>query len=141
MHIEVTDNPSPDDERFVVAQVRAFNLPFAEWDFKSLCVFARNNEGSIIGGLVGHTYWQYLYVGFLWVHEAHRKSGLGSKLMFEAESQAKSRGCKRAFLDTFSFQAFDFYRRLGYLEFGRLPGFSGKYDRLCMHKALDEEGV
>ena len=83
MRIEVTDNPSPDDEKFVVAQVRAFNLAFAERDFKSLCVFARDNEGNIIGGLV-HTYWQYLYVALLWVHEEKKRSGLGSKLMTEA---------------------------------------------------------
>src|SRR3954467_7974257 len=57
MRIEVTDNPSPDDEKFVVAQVRAFNLAFAERDFESLCVFARDNEGNIIGGLAS---WPHL---------------------------------------------------------------------------------
>jgi hypothetical protein len=30
-----------------------------------------------------------------------------------------------------------FYLKLGYAEFGRLPGFSGKYDRHYLHKRLD----
>jgi hypothetical protein len=42
------------------------------------------------------------------------------------------------FLDTLSFQALGFYQKLGYSEFGRLSGFSGKYDRIYLHKRLDE---
>lgn len=33
-----------------------------------------------------------------------------------AETEAKNRGCKYAFVDTFDFQAPDFYRKLGYKD-------------------------
>ena len=136
MSLEVTDSPREDDEAFVVAQTRAYNLGFAEKDFRSLCVFFRAPSGQIIAGLTGKTYWNYLEVSFLWVHEMHRKAGIASKLLEAAEVEAYRRGCRNALLDTFSFQALGFYQRLGYKEFGQLQGFAGKHVRHYLHKVL-----
>lgn len=138
MNIETTDIPSDEDEAFVVSQTRAFNEEFTKNDVRPLCAFARAADGSIIGGLTGKTYWNYLDVAFLWVDEAHRGAGVGRDLTLAAEAEAKRRGCKHSLLDTFSFQALDFYRRLGYEEFGRLPGFSGHHVRHYMTKDLAE---
>jgi len=74
MRLEVTDSPRETDEAFVIAQVHAYNATFAAKDTRSLCVFAHDDEGSIIGGLTGRTNWQYLEVLFLWVHEEHRNT-------------------------------------------------------------------
>jgi ribosomal protein S18 acetylase RimI-like enzyme len=137
MRIEVTDMPCKDDEAFVIAQARAYNSAFTENDHQSLCVFARDDVGNIIGGLTGRTYWQYLDIAFLWVDGKYRGEGYATKLMKAAEAEARERGCERVFLDTLSFQALGFYLKLGYTEFGRLPGFSGKYDRHYLHKRLD----
>jgi GNAT superfamily N-acetyltransferase len=136
MRIEVTATPSQADEDFVMAGTRAYNSAFAAADGKSLCVFARDDEGNIVGGITARTYWNYLDIKFLWVNEQHRKSGLGSKIMQAAEAEALRRGCTGAFLDTFSFQARGFYERLGYTEFGHLSGFNGKFERHFMQKAL-----
>jgi ribosomal protein S18 acetylase RimI-like enzyme len=62
---------------------------------------------------------------------------LGSKLMDAAEKEARARGCERVMLDTLSFQALGFYKKLRYAEFGRLIGFSGKHDRHYLYKRLD----
>ena len=136
MKIEITAEPTQADEEFVMAGTRSYNRAFADVDGKALCVFARDADGSIVGGVTGRTYWQYLDIKFLWVHEQHRKEGLGSKIMLAAETEARRRGCTGAFLDTFSFQARGFYERLGYTEFGRLSGFSGKHERHFMQKSL-----
>jgi ribosomal protein S18 acetylase RimI-like enzyme len=136
MKIEVTASPLEQDEAFVVAQTRAFNSVFMPDDVQALCVFARDASGNIVGGLTGKTYWNYLDISFLWVHEAHRGAGHATALMSAAESEARSRGCFNVFLDTFSFQALCFYRKLGYSEFGRLSGFAGSHDRHYLHKAL-----
>jgi predicted GNAT family acetyltransferase len=64
----------------------------------------------------------------------YRERGLASDLMVVAESEALERGCKHAFLDTFSFKALGFYKKLGYAEFGRLCGFSGQYERHFLKK-------
>jgi len=137
LEIEVTDAPRPGDETFVIEQTRAYNRRFTQRDVRSLCVFAREPDGSIVGGLSGMTYWQYLEVSYLWVSDAHRGCGYATKLMAAAESEARARGCRHAHVDTFSFQALGFYLRMGYREFGRLSGFAGKYDRHFLHKDLD----
>lgn len=136
MQIEVTDSPAENDAAFIVAQTRAFNAAFTHTDVKHLCVFARGTDGDIVGGLTGKTYWEYLEVSFLWVHESQRGLGYGTRLLKAAEAEAKARGCGHILLDTFSFQAPDFYTKLGFKEFGRLSGFSGQYDRHYLHKRL-----
>jgi GNAT superfamily N-acetyltransferase len=70
------------------------------------------------------------------VLEKQRGQGHASKLMQAAEAEARARGCKHALLDTFSFQALGFYKKLGYVEFGRLSGFSGRHDRHYLYKSL-----
>jgi ribosomal protein S18 acetylase RimI-like enzyme len=137
MIFEVTDTPEPEDEVFVANQTHAYNATFIAKDVRRLCVFARTEDGTIIGGLTGKTYWLYLEVAFLWVSELHRHAGHGSKLMLAAEAEARQRGCKHALLDTYSFQALGFYQKLGYREFGRLADFGGKHERYYMHKEIE----
>src|SRR6202453_937320 len=97
MRLEVTDTPLECDEAFVIAQTRAYNATFAETDVRSLCVFARDHNAAIIGGLTGRTYWRYLDIAFLWVDEKYRGRGLATKLMNAAESEARNRGCQDFF--------------------------------------------
>jgi ribosomal protein S18 acetylase RimI-like enzyme len=138
MKIEVTDAQNEHDDAFVVSQLRAYNAAFTVKDFKLLRVFARDADGNVVGGLLADTYWQYLEVHVVWVSEAHRNAGHASQLLNAAENEARQRGCKHAFLDTFSFQARGFYEKLGYSEFGRLEEFSGKHERHYLHKRLDD---
>jgi GNAT superfamily N-acetyltransferase len=130
MKIEVTDVRNEADDAFVAAQLSAYNAEFVTRDFRVLRVFARDADGSVIGGLLADTYWQYLEIHKLWVSDA-------SRLLEAAEAEARRRGCKQAFLDTFSFQAPGFYQKLGYREFGRLEEFGGEHSRYYLHKRLD----
>ena len=136
MKMEVTDTPLEQDEAFIIAKTRTYNASFVENDVRSLCVFVRDNNEALIGGLTGRTYWRYLDIAFLWVNEGQRGRGLATQLMQAAESEARNRGCENVFLDTLSFQALGFYLKLGYTEFGRLSGFGGKHDRYWLRKSL-----
>jgi ribosomal protein S18 acetylase RimI-like enzyme len=136
MRLEVTDSPRREDRDFVIERTREFNRRFTVRDVRELCVFAREEDGTIAGGLTGMTFWQYLEVSYLWVGEAHRGAGLASQLVAAAEAEAVSRGCRHASVDTFSFQALGFYLRQGYREFGRLEGYSGEHSRHFLHKPL-----
>ncbi len=127
MSIEITDNPSSEDEAFVISQTRSYNAAFTTRDIRPLGVFIRNEHGAIVGGLTGKTYWRYLDVAYLWVDKEHRRRGLGTKLMTAALEEARQRGCSHALLDTYSFQALGFYQKLGFHEFGRLEGFSDNH--------------
>lgn len=141
MNLEVTESPTSADEELIAAQVRAHNRAHTEAVFRTLCVFARADDGTIIGGLTGKTYWDYLDVYFLWVAPEHRGTGLGSKILAAAELEAIQRGCKHAVLNTFSFQAPDFYPKVGYEEVGVLHGYRGIdkfHDRYFLHKLLGD---
>ncbi|WP_408246655.1 GNAT family N-acetyltransferase [Paraburkholderia phytofirmans] len=76
MRVELTDTPDERDEAFVIAQTRAYNAVFTDEDVQSLCVFIRDDEQRSVGGVTAKTYWEYLEIQFLWVHEDHRDGGL-----------------------------------------------------------------
>src|ERR1700741_3355746 len=116
---------APDaDVQFVyeslVAHTRR-HAPDPAWSYVRL--FLRDDEGAIKGGLLGDIYFGWLYVSILWVDEAHRREGWGRRLLAAAEEQAIERGCHGAWLDTFSFQAPEYYQPLGYELFGSLEDY------------------
>ncbi|MFE1011639.1 GNAT family N-acetyltransferase [Streptomyces sp. NPDC058794] len=73
------------------------------------------SSGTLAGGLVGHTWATWLHVTYLWVDTPHRGTGLGSALLTGAERTARDeRRCAAARVETWDFQAPDFYRKQGY---------------------------
>jgi GNAT superfamily N-acetyltransferase len=119
--LAVEDEPAEADVEVLPHQLEAFNEQ--QWPqhppWKPLGVFVRD-EKEIVAGLAGETYCGWLFVRYLWVSDALRGRGVGRELMARAEARAHERGCHSAWLDTYSFQAPGFYRKLGYEEFGRL---------------------
>ena len=93
-------------------------------------------DGNIIGGIIGGTYWGWMYVDILWVHEDHRGKGIGTKLLTEAETEAKARGCHHVHLDTMSWQAPDFYKKQGYSILGIIYDIPDGYKKYLLMKAL-----
>jgi ribosomal protein S18 acetylase RimI-like enzyme len=93
-------------------------------------------NGNVIGGILGGTYWGWLYVDILWVHEHHRGKGIGTKLLSEAEAEAIRRGCHHVHLDTMSWQAPDFYKKYGYEVIGVLPDIRSGNQKYLLIKAL-----
>ena len=89
---------------------------------RSLSVEARLDNGELIGGLTGWTWGTCAGVEMLWVDEPYRRDGWGARLMTAAEDEARARGCVQVLVSSFTFQAPDFYRRLGYVEFARSAG-------------------
>ena len=83
---------------------------------KDIGIFVEDEKGTRVAGLIGETHGNWLEVEYLWVSEALRGQHIGTKLMRKAEKIAINRGCKFAALNTFSFQAPDFYVKLGYKE-------------------------
>lgn len=97
----------------------------------------KNDEGKIIAGINSRMYcWNCLYIDSLWVHKDYRKEKLGTKLIKEIEKVSKSKGCRLIHLDTFDFQAKDFYLKLGYEIFGVLDECPENHKRYFMKKVL-----
>src|SRR5690242_13454895 len=78
------------------------------------------NSGRILGGLVATTRNKWLRISIMAVAPSHRGQGLGSLLVRKAEALARGRGCRYAYVDTMSYQAPAFYRKLGYRQTGTL---------------------
>lgn len=97
----------------------------------------KGEDGDIIAGINSVLYcWNCLYIDVLWVKVEFRKYGYGSALLNEVEKIAKEKGCKLIHLDTFDFQAKDFYIKHGYEVFGVLEDCPEEHKRYYMKKSL-----
>lgn len=101
-----------------------------------LWVIQRDDRGDVVGGLQGHTIWNWLVISMLWVRDDSRYQGIGSKLLADGENAARDRGCTRSQLVTMSFQAPEFYKRFGYSEAGRIADFPPGHSYHWMIKEL-----
>lgn len=125
------------DREFLADNIDKFNRSRIGYDdYKPLNYFLRDENGVIVGGLLAETLWQWLHIDILWLEEKYRNQGLGRKLMLAAEQKAIERGCRFAFLDTWEFQAKEFYLKLGYEVFGELPNFPHGFSRYYLKKTL-----
>lgn len=90
--------------------------------YRRTVLTARDAKKKLLGGLILESYWRESYVELLWLSAKSRGSGLGSRLIKEAERRAKRRGSYLIHLNTFSFQAPGFYEKQGYQRFGGMSG-------------------
>ena len=117
MNFEITDRIDETDQKVIYEGLLKYNLERLEDKSpKDLGIYARDTAGNIVAGLTGATHGNWLTVKFLWVSELLRGQNIGSEILMQAEQTARERGCKYAFLDTFSFQAPLFYQKHGYQE-------------------------
>ena len=106
------------------------------WSPQPLILALRESAGTVVGGLIGDTNLGWLYVDTLAVVEDLRGQSWGSRLLARAEAIAIERGCRHAWLNTFSFQARPFYERHGYVAFGELEDFPPGQSRIFLRKDL-----
>ena len=93
-------------------------------------------SGNTVGGLTARIAYSRMFVELLYLPETFRGQGLGAELLGKAEDVARDAGCTGIWLDTFSFQAPDFYKKLGYAEFGTLADYPPGFTRHYLHKTL-----
>ncbi|MBB6434032.1 GNAT family N-acetyltransferase [Streptomyces candidus] len=106
------------------------------YDEQELSVRVTDDRGELVGGLTGSTWGGLCSVDMLWVREDARHAGWGRTLMRAAEEEALRRGCEGVAVSSFTFQAPDFYRGLGYAETGRTPGIPGGNEDVHLFKRL-----
>jgi GNAT superfamily N-acetyltransferase len=121
LRISIEPHASESLRQHVRDHLDTFNVAvtgFAE--YHAVSIFLRDEYDEVLGGLLGALWGDWLHVAFLWVAEPLRGRGHGRQLLEAAEGYAVERGCTRAWLTTFSFQAPGFYPKLGYESFGVL---------------------
>jgi len=135
--LALTDVADDDTRQAILAPLQAYNAAqVGHHGGKPLVLTVRDAAGRIVGGLWGFTGFEWLFTQLLVVPEDARGRGLGSELMRRAESEARARGCRGAWLDTFDFQARGFYEKLGYAVFGELDDYPTGHKRFFLRKVL-----
>ncbi len=133
--VHETDSPAEADLAAVDEGLEGHNQVAAPLsDVKSLAALARDARGALVGGAVGRTWGACCELQQLWVAPAHRKAGVGSRLLEAFEARARTRGCTVFYLTTLSFQAPDFYRRHGYAVLASIDGYPDGIVKFLMHK-------
>ncbi|HAT2049519.1 TPA: GNAT family N-acetyltransferase [Legionella pneumophila] len=98
-------------------------------------VIKENNE--VVAGINAKMYmWGILFIDILFIAESHRKKQLGTYLLCKVEDEAKKAGATLVHLDTFDFQAKDFYLKHGYEIFGVLDNCPPGHQRFYLKKTL-----
>ena len=135
--LSVEESPEAGDLAVLSEGLREYNRKSGgPSGFQRLAILLRDEQGTVVGGIVGGSYWGWLHIDTLWVREDHRGVGHGSALLQAAEAEGRARGCHGIYLDTFSFQAPEFYRRHGFTEHGRLEGFPPGQSQFFLSRRL-----
>ena len=135
--MRIDSDVSAEDQAAVEAGLRAFNeVRLGPKNEQPVKFVVRDDTGRVVGGVLGYTRWKWMYIATLWVDDAARGQGFGTKLMDAAESLARSRGCTDVSLDTFEYQAKPFYEKRGYTLFGTLEGYPPGYRQFYLTKSL-----
>lgn len=117
MKFKITDKIKKQDEEIIFKGLLEYNLDRIEdKNPRDLGVYLQDEKGEMFAGLIGNTHGNWLTIKYLWVDEKSRGQSIGRQILEKAEEIAKERGCMYVFLDTFSFQAPEFYKKYGYIE-------------------------
>jgi N-acetylglutamate synthase-like GNAT family acetyltransferase len=129
----VENNPPATDDKVLRNGIVDFNSQIINEKATHFSVFAKDGPKVIGGALI----WQHsdaLYIDVLWCNEKYRKKGIGTKIITMIDDVAKNKGLPKIFVDTYDFQAQDFYKKHGFYCIGTIPKYLKDYDRIFMRK-------
>ena len=125
--MEIRIDKNDDIESTVKLNLHKYNQQNCEY-IKNNSSFAHNYKQNInfgifeddkcYGGAVGQILFGWYNLSDFWIDEKVRKLGYGSKIIKCIEHIAKENNCLGVRIDTWNFQAPDFYKKLGYIVWG-----------------------
>lgn len=142
VELTIEDDPDPGDVALLEARVIEQNATatgHARDDERQLAIFVRNDDGVIRAGVYGWTWGGCCELLHLWVDEADRGRGLGTRLLDAAEAEAARRGCRQVVLFTHaanSGRGGERYTRRGYELVGRVDDYPAGDAALWFRKPL-----
>lgn len=122
--MQLTTPQLPQDNEFEALRngLNGFNEAVTGHHYRErIASFIKDEEGSVLGGILGEIKWGWLHIEGLWVDDTLRRDGWGGRLLGAMEQYAQSKGISNYHLETTSFQALPFYQKQGYEVFGQLP--------------------
>jgi GNAT superfamily N-acetyltransferase len=136
--INFEPDASKEDKTAAIAILREFNRQFyPQPQWQAINIFARDLSKKIVGGIFGEIGCGWLHIEILAIDKKLRRKGIGSALLETAEQEGKRQGCIGVYLETFEFQAREFYERHGYAVFGVQENYPVGFKRYFMQKLLE----
>jgi N-acetylglutamate synthase-like GNAT family acetyltransferase len=136
-HFMMEISPTLEDMQFLEDRLYDYNVEQTGLDDgQEYAFFVRDDDQEIRAGVAGWMWGGSCYVRSLWVHKALRGQSLGTKLLQSVEHEALARGCQQIVLASFSFQAPEFYHKLGFETFAVLEDHPRGYQHHYLRKRL-----
>jgi ribosomal protein S18 acetylase RimI-like enzyme len=135
-------HPTLQDQQFLEDRLYEHNSErTGRRDGELFAFHVRDDRQEVVAGVFGWTWAGACEIRSLWVHPAWRGQGHGRALMEAAEQEARTRGCQVILLSSYSFQAPELYRRLGYELVWTLNDFPPGHRNCYLVKRLGEAGT
>jgi GNAT superfamily N-acetyltransferase len=133
----ITTEPTPGEIQYLEDRIYEFNssstgIADGQW----LAIMVKDENGRITAGICGNTWGGCLEIRQLWVEEARRNQGLGTRLLEAAQQEARQRGCRQVVLMTFTFQAPAFYAKHGFEVVAVMDDHPYGHKNLLLRKRL-----
>ncbi len=140
--ITLTDAPDAQATAVIEDGLSRYNKEQTGYsDSRPLAVLVSNPDThDVVGGILGRTSLGLCFLDLVFLPDALRGQDIGSRVMAEAEAEAKRRGCRSVVLYTISFQAPGFYEKRGYRVFGKIDCDPPGTSRIFMVKDLASAG-
>ncbi len=133
--IEFFDEKPENIKEFLVKEFEEDNFEKTGLKTEKYCICVKH-EGEIIGASKGGIFNKALYISEFVIKKAYRKFGLGSKLIKEIEKQARNNSCNKIWVDTYGYQAPEFYVKNGFVEKGRIENYRGEHAKIFFEKEI-----
>jgi len=138
--MKISKEWNEEDSSYIKKKVIEHNMKMLEDEAKSpldqVSFMLRDDDGQLLGGITGEAFWYHMHIDFLWVDESLRGQGYGKQLLHQLEEYAQENNYYLILLDSFSFQAPQFYKNHGYKEFGKVEDHPRGHSRSYLMKRL-----
>ncbi len=122
--IAIEGEPNQEDKKVIVDGMLAYHANKGHHrKSETFSILLKDINDKVLGGVIVTFLWNGMEINTLWVDESLRDKGYGTKLMEMVEEEAVKRGCTIAYTNTFTWQAPEFYTKLGYNLYGKLDNF------------------
>ncbi len=129
-------HPEAQNDGIIRDGIIHFNKQILKENAKHWSIYVKSERQLIIGGALIWEHSDALYIDVLWVDDAYRGQGIGRNIMQKIENEAKNKGLGKLYVDTFSFQAEEFYTKQGFYRIAIVDDYLLGFDRCYMRKII-----
>lgn len=135
MEIEFFEKEPAEVKAFITRGFEDDHLEKTNTVRKKFAISLKDNNELVAAGR-GSVFGRDLYISELMVSLKHRKKNYGSAVIKEISKHAKKHNCSVIFVDTYDYQAPEFYVKNGFIEIARIDGYRNKHSRIFLKKEV-----